>query len=229
MTETIPRPRPWPFHRRRLVEAGVALARAWPELTAPDDGDGHPVLVIPGFLGTDLHTVALRRALAARGHRVHGWGLGLNRGDVPRLLPQLEATVARLADRSGTTVSLVGWSLGGVLAREVARAAPARVRRVITLGTPIVGGAKYTAFAGVFERWMGADLDAVEARIAARNLEDPLTVPVTSIYSTSDAVVAWQASVDPWHPHVEHVALTCSHAGLVVSPQALEAVASRLT
>ena len=97
-------------------------------------GDGHPVLVLPGFMASDLSTRVLRAFLRERGYQAHGWGLGRNRGGHAELLPALRSRLAELA--GGQRVSLVGWSLGGVFARELAKAAPERVRAVITLGSP---------------------------------------------------------------------------------------------
>jgi pimeloyl-ACP methyl ester carboxylesterase len=124
-------------------------------------------------------------------------------------------------------VALVGWSHGGVIARELARQAPEAVARVITFGTPVVGGAKYTAVAPLF-RERGLDLDRLEREIAARNAAHPILVPITAIYSCEDAVVAWQACLDPDNPDVEHVEVGGSHAGLGINPDVFGLVADRL-
>ncbi len=198
-----------PFHWRRL--------RAGPRGTAK-------VLVAPGFLTSDRVTWALRRALSARGHRVSGWGLGRNHGRVPELLAALTERVRKLGERE--PVHLVGWSLGGYIAREVARDAPEAVAQVITLASPVVGGPKYTAAAGFFRR-SGTDLDAIERRIAERE-RVPLRVPVTALYSHNDAVVSPAACIDRVNPGVAHIEVSCTHAGFVVSPRVMSIVASRL-
>jgi pimeloyl-ACP methyl ester carboxylesterase len=102
-----------------------------------DGGKGRPVMVIPGFLATDWSTVILRRTLEAAGYRAYGWGLGMNLGARHDLLERMEAQLARAAHHG--PVSLVGWSLGGIYARELAKRRPDQVAKVITLGSPFSG------------------------------------------------------------------------------------------
>jgi pimeloyl-ACP methyl ester carboxylesterase len=123
-------------------------------------------------------------------------------------------------------VRLIGWSLGGFIAREVARERPAVIERVLTLGSPVVGGPKYTAVGHVYRR-RGYDLDAIEAAVAARN-RVPITVPVTAIYSRRDAIVSWQACIDEANPHVEHVEIDATHLGLGFNAAVYRIVAERL-
>ena len=197
-----------------------------PELSRLPGGAGRPVRVLPGFATGDGSTALLRGFLRALDYRVRGWGLGWNHGDVPSLVPRVTAAVVRAAEEAGQPVSLVGWSLGGVLAREAARDAPDAVARVITLGTPVVGGPKYTAVGALFAR-RGIDLDAVEAEVERRN-RVPLRVPVTAIYSRGDGVVAWQACIDRVSPDVEHVEVSTTHLGLGFSADVYRVVAERL-
>lgn len=200
---------------------GRRLRRALPR------GAGEPVMVLPGFLTSDASTLVLRRFLRRRGYRVHGWGLGLNRGDVYRLLPQLVERTRALAAAEGQPLRLVGWSLGGTLARETAREAGEAVAQVVTLGSPVVGGPKYTLAAAYYERVVGLDLDAVEEEVAAMTAE-PVGVPITAIYSRSDQVVSWQACLDQRDPRVEHVEVDASHFGLGLDPEVLAVVAEHL-
>lgn len=199
---------------------GLALRRA--ELPR---GTGGPVLVVPGFLTGDGATLVMRRFLGRLGHRPVGWGLGINRGQIERLMPRVIALAERVG--AGAPLKLVGWSLGGVVARELARERPDLVERVVTLGTPVVGGAKYTFTARHYAR-RGVDLDAIEARIAARNAE-PLLVPVTAIYTRADQVVSWRACLDPNPANdVRHVEVATSHIGLGFDPATLRIVAQAL-
>lgn len=197
-----------------------------PELTRQPRGAGEPVMVLPGFGTGDASTGALRSYLGWLGYRVQGWGLGTNRGDVPALIPQVAERVAELAAAARQRVRLVGWSLGGVLAREVARDDPERVARVMTLGTPAVGGPKYTA-AGRIYALRGFDLDAIEAEAEQRN-RIPIRVPVTAIYSRRDGVVAWRACFDPFGADIEYVEVRATHLGLGFSPEVYRLVAQRL-
>ena len=135
---------------RALLELGAwAAARQW-LLRAPP-GDGHAVLVIPGFGATDRSTWPLRHVLERLGYAVQGWELGRNTGSSPRIADALRRRLATARRRSGRPVSLIGWSLGGIYARELARRNPDAVRQVITLGSPIHGG-EFTSLDRIFKR-----------------------------------------------------------------------------
>ncbi len=204
---------------RSVVRLPTLRGRALPR------GDGARVLVVPGFMTSDRSTVVLRRFLRRLGYDVHGWGMGINRGRVEALMPEVIARAEGLAD--GGSLKLVGWSLGGVIARELSRERPALVERIVTMGTPVVGGPKYTFTARHYQK-RGVDLDAIEARIAERNAE-PLPAPVTAIYSRADQVVSWRACLDPNTDNdVEHVEVATSHIGLGFDPETLRIVARAL-
>ncbi len=208
-----------------LLELGRLLLRA-PELAREPRGEAQPVLVFPGYGTGDAATAVLRAYLRFLGHDGRGWALGRNTGDVPSLLPRTAEVVGRAAEAAGRPVSLVGWSLGGYLAREAARERPGDVRRVITLGSPVIGGPKYTAVAEAFRR-RGLDLDTVEAEVEARR-SVPLETPVTAIYSRRDRVVAWRACVDERDPGTRHVEVRTTHLGLGFSPEVYRIVARTL-
>ena len=223
----IPIPSRWSLlnESRFVWDVASSMARL-PLLATQPRGTGDPVLVLPGFAASDASTVPLRTFLRLLGHDARGWGLGTNGGDVAALLPRVIAQVERRSVATGMRVRLVGWSLGGVLAREAARDRPDLVERVITLGSPIVGGPKYTAVGRAYAL-RGVDFDAIEARIAERE-RTPLRVPVTAIYSKSDGIVAWQACIDRHNDHVEHIEVSSSHTGLGVHAEVLALVAQRL-
>jgi pimeloyl-ACP methyl ester carboxylesterase len=214
------------FKELRTWEVFPKLAVSLPRLGIQERGAGQPIMVVPGFGASDSSTRVLRAYLQYLGYKTVGWGLGRNRGDVPRLLEMLTKRVAEFCQRQGTPVRLVGWSLGGYLAREVARDRADLVNRVITLGSPVVGGPKYTA-AGSYYQKLGHDLDEIEALVEERYL-DPITVPVTAIYSRSDGIVSWRACLDERSPDVEHVEVTGSHLSLGFSPEVLRIIADRL-
>lgn len=195
-----------------------------PRLAFVPRGRGGSVLVWPGFGAGNTSTTALRAYLRFIGYSVEGWSQGTNSGDVLSLLGQLRDEL--IGRHSPEPVTLVGWSLGGYLAREVARDCPGRVRQVVTLGSPVVGGPKYTAAAGAFERF-GTSLDEIE-RLVDERYEVPLDTPVTAIYSKSDGVVAWEACIDERSPNVEHVEVRASHVGLGFSPEVYRIIAGRL-
>jgi len=210
----------------RACREPLRRQRARARLAAAPGGDGGALMAIPGMGVGDTTTGPLRRFLRAHGHDARPWRLGRNRPDVParlaRLLPRLEA----LAGETGRPVALAGWSLGGVMARELARLRPDLVRHVVTLGTPVVGGLKHTAIAGLF-RVQGWDLDDVAARVEAAN-RVPIRVPLTAIFSRRDGIVAWQACVDTRTEGVAHFEATSCHWGLGLDPDVLETIAQRL-
>ncbi len=187
---------------------------------------GEPVLLLPGLGGGERSMFVIRAYLTALGYSVHDWGRGRNDGRVQEKLPQVIAALLKHYEESGSEVALVGWSLGGYLAREAARDHPYAVSRVVTMGSPLVGGPKYTATADFFRR-QGVSHDALEARVADR-YKVPLQVPVTSLYSKKDGVVAWQASIDHWSPLAENVEVDTTHFGFGFSREALSLVAERL-
>jgi pimeloyl-ACP methyl ester carboxylesterase len=190
------------------------------------EGQGQRVMVLPGFGASDFHTALLRKRLAALGYAVEGWGLGRNHGVVGKLLPKLIAHIRQRVATTGAPLRLVGWSLGGYLAREVARDAPELVAQVITLGSPITGGPKYTAFAPYY-RYKGLDMERIASTIAARESR-LIQCPITVIYTRRDGIVAWGASIDRHHAHARHVETAATHFGLVVHPQTLRQIAEAL-
>lgn len=183
-------------------------------------------MVMPGYSAGDASTLVLRSYLRLLGYSVFGWGLGRNGGDVPQLIPRVAERVSGLAGRTGRRVRLVGWSLGGYLAREAARERPGDVERVVTLGSPVIGGPKYTVV-GRYYAQQGYDLDEIEAAVAERN-RTPLGVPVTAVYSRADGVVAWRACIDEANTNVEHVEVSTTHLGLGFSAEVFRIVAERL-
>lgn len=227
MTESIQAPSPLGLfaEARGLLELPNLLVQL-PSLGRQPRGRGQRVLVLPGFGAGDASTSVLRGFLQILGYRPVGWGLGRNLGDVPALLPRVADRLEALADEEGRAIPLIGWSLGGYLAREAARERPHAAHHVITLGSPVIGGPKYTAVAGAYTR-RGIDLDAIEVEVAARNSR-PLETPVLAIYSRSDGVVAWRACIDHHAPRVEHVEVATSHLGLGFSAEVFQIIAQQL-
>jgi len=209
----------------RALREPLRLRRASRRAGAPAIREDFTVTALPGMGVGDLSTAPLRRFLRARGFDARGWGLGSNRPPVGRTLERLLRRVEALAAKRGA-VALVGWSLGGVLAREVARQRPELVRRVVTLGTPVVGGLRHTALAGFF-RLQGWDLDAMARQIEERN-RTPIVVPVTAIWSRRDGIVAWQACVETLTPGATNLEADSAHWGLGLDPEVLDSVAETL-
>lgn len=192
-------------------------------------GDGHPVIVYPGLGGGALTTSHLRSYLAQSGFSVCDWGNGVNTGpdgDFDSWLGGLEQRIDELHALHGRKVSLVGWSLGGIYARELAKRAPDKVRQVITLGTPFsaLGEANH---ASLVYRLLNGDTSQLTPQMQARLRRCP-KVPTTAIYSRSDGVVCWQGCVEKDGPLSESIEIAASHLGMVSHPAVLRTVAERL-
>ena len=225
-----PRPEGPPPWRLVALEAtsplqAARLLGATRRLQGAPRGDGHVVIDIPGWRAPELSGLPVRRYLSWLGYDARGWGLGTNLGDPARDAQRLTKRVVELAAETGRPVSLVGWSLGGVIAREVARRRPDAVRRVITYGTPVVGGPTYTAVAGAYSHEIRHDASRVTARLDARQ---PIRRPITVIYSRRDGIVSWRACLDRVSPDVEHVEVRSTHIGMGIDPDVWEVVATRL-
>ena len=209
---------------RALWELGATMS-LWPLLSMSPKGDGHPVLVLPGLVASDLSTRVLRRFLRERGYYVHGWkmgrNLGLREGVEKAMFERLDA----LNQKHGRKVSLVGWSLGGLYARVLGKHNPDSVRSVITLGSPFAGSPRSTNAWRVYEWASGQKSDDPQAH---ERLRGTLAMPATSIYSKTDGIVAWPSSVDVETPKSENIEVYASHLGLGVNPAVLYAVADRL-
>ena len=198
-----------------------------PDLLTQVRGKGERVLVFPGFGAGDFSTLILRQYLAYLGYNSAGWQQGINTGDVMVMIRTLTDAVRKQVQDTNAPVILVGWSLGGYLAREVAREVPNHVSQVLTLGSPIIGGPKYTRVAALFKD-NGLSLDMIEQAIASRD-KQLLQMPITNIYSKNDGVVAWEACIDHKSPDVEHFEVRSSHLGLGISADVFRIIARQLS
>jgi pimeloyl-ACP methyl ester carboxylesterase len=210
---------------RALLELG-AMAWLYPLLRQAPAGDGHPVLVLPGFLASGSSTFPLRQFLKSLGYAAHRWKQGRNLGRVGENEERLLARLRELRRRYGRKVSVIGWSLGGVYARELAWMAPNDVRLVITLGSPFRHQTG-TAVTLLYEDVSGERVSHMDPALLAR-LSRPLPVPSTSIYTRTDGVVHWRCSLEQPAPTTENIRVLGSHCGLGHNPMALWAIADRL-
>jgi len=209
---------------RALWELGAFFASI-PLLRLMPRGDGHPVLVLPGLVASDISTQPLRVFLQDRGYAAHGWELGRNYGPRPGVEDAMLRKLKELSQRTKRKVSLVGWSLGGLYARMLANKSPDDVRMVITLGSPLTGNPRASNAWRLFEYASGQSVDAPHWQ---KVLRDPTAVPTTSIYSRSDGIVTWQCSVERNRHQAENIEVEGSHCGLGHNPAALYAIADRL-
>jgi pimeloyl-ACP methyl ester carboxylesterase len=228
-TDPIGQPSRWLYltepARGALQLNTIPLALPW-LLRAPR-GDGHGVLVLPGLLATDTSTQPLRAFLRGLGYQVRGWKLGRNLGPTQVVIDGMRRTVRELASSTGSPVSIIGWSLGGIYARELARQQPALVREVITLGSPFALTDPRQSHADrAFER--RRRLFAVDRVPTPEEVRRPIGVPSTAVYSRRDGIVAWQACIEPETDLHQNVEVRCAHLGFGVDPATLWLIADRL-
>ncbi len=199
---------------RAVVETALLLPAA-PLLALRPRGGQRPVMVIPGFLTGDRSTASLRAYLRVLGYNALPWRMGRNNGDPERDAETLAARIA--AEPPDQPLTLIGWSLGGVIAREVARRQPTLIRQVITMGTPVEGGPKYTVAGEAFAKRRNLNLDDFELHVHNINRKG-VKVPMTAIYSKSDGVVDWRSAIDRYNPQTQHHRVRSSHIGLGTNP-----------
>jgi pimeloyl-ACP methyl ester carboxylesterase len=203
----------------------AAMIAALPWLKRLPRGDGHPVIVYPGLGAADITTAPLRSFLQDLGYSAYPWKQGFNFGPRRGVLDAARQYVQRIAERHGEKVSLIGWSLGGLYAREMAKEFPKLARCVITLGSPFAGHPRATNAWRFYEMVSGQNVHD-PALIAQLRGTPP--VPTTSIYSRSDGVVAWQCSINDESPLAENIEVHASHIGMGMNPLAMYAIADRL-
>ena len=202
-----------------------AFFATYPLLLRAPRGDGHPVLVLPGLAASDTSTRPLRTYLKVQGYAVHGWKQGLNRGPRPGVEAGIDARLAELSRRYQRKVSLIGWSLGGVFAREASRRMSQHVRQVITLGSPFANKPKASNAWRLYESLSELRVDDRPKREA---MKLPPPVPSTAIYSRSDGIVAWQGCLEQDCVTTQNIEVEGSHSGLGHNPAVLYAIADRL-
>jgi pimeloyl-ACP methyl ester carboxylesterase len=209
---------------RAFIEWAACVA-AWPLLACAARGDGHPVLVLPGLTAGDASTWPLRKFIERCGYAAYPWDQGLNCGPRGGTVRKLLGRLRDIEREHSRKVSLVGWSLGGAMARVLAVREPQRVRSVITLGSPLSGNPKASNAWRIFELVSGVRAD--DPRLRALMSLRP-QVPSTSILSKSDGIVSWPSSLIPAGAQSENIEVSASHFGMGANPTVLWAIADRL-
>lgn len=195
-----------------------------PALLFAPRGDGRPVLLLPGYGASEVSMEPLAKFLRFIGYSVQQWDLGRNRGKVDQYS---RAIADQLVARYDAPVTLIGWSLGGVVAREASRLRPDKVREIITMGTPVIGGPKYTSAARRFSKAETLNLDTFEQEVHARN-QVGLTCPITAVYTDRDGVVSPASSQDPYNPQTRMVKVGGGHLSLGINPRVWRIIADTL-
>ena len=210
---------------REMAAVAQGLLTPPPFAEGAAQGNGQPVIVLPGFLSPDITTARLRQFLGQQNFTPYAWTCGLNIGPMPNVLRDVQRQVHEVADKAGKPVSLVGVSLGGTIAREVAKACPSSITRVITLVSPIHLPV-VTPLAPLAEAaallWNMQELEALRA------IAEPPPVPVTAIVSPDDGVIDWRASVPALSDRVEVVEVSGPHMTVCSNAQVQRIVAERL-
>ncbi|WP_188109622.1 esterase/lipase family protein [Pseudohalioglobus sediminis] len=220
------RPRP----RQLLGEARgyrdvVRLVFSGSELRRQPDISGTAAILIPGWKAPEASMGPLRFFLRRRGCDARHWGLGVNRGDPERDSERLVASVHNLSQELGKPLALIGWSLGGVIAREVARECPEAVSQVITYGTPVIGGPTFTPAASSYGK---DECRRISAKITELDAASPISVPLTVIFSRRDGVVSWPACIDRSSLQVVHYEVESTHLSMGLDPSVWTLVAQQL-
>jgi len=215
------------FLEGRAIQELGAFVGALPLLSLAPRGDGHPVLVLPGLIASDVSTGPLRAFLRGKGYQVSGWQQGRNLGLREGVQDEMVDLLVRMNNTSRRKVSLVGWSLGGLYARQLAKMMPERVRSVITLGSPFAGSPRSTNAWRVYEMASGRRADEEDPRFGGA-LSVPPPVPTTAIFSRTDGICAWQGCVEKTSAQSESIEVESSHCGMGHHPAAVYAVADRL-
>jgi len=214
---------------RAIAEAST-LIPSIPWLNRLPRGDGHPVYVLPGFMADSQSTAMLRRWLARLGYHAVPWGFGRNLGPRGDLEARIAETVADIARRHREPVSLIGQSLGGIFAREVAKAVPDAVRQVITLGAPfgqVQANGTYPAVLRLFELASGHEIEHLQSRM--NGIPKPPPVPSTAIFSRTDGIADWKGCIEEERPTTDNVEVIASHCGMGFNPVIYYVIADRLS
>lgn len=190
-------------------------------------GDGHAIIFFPGFMASDASTRPMRKLFTRLGYETYGWGLGRNLvfNDIRETM--MSNLLKEVYEKHGRKVSLVGWSLGGIFVREVAKSNPNMVRSVITLGSPISGDLDHSNARRLYEAFNGKPDTSMKDRLATISEAPP--VPTSSIYTKTDGIVAWKGSIQrPGKGQTENICVPASHIGLGINPLVMYALADRL-
>jgi len=215
---------------RAAFDLGLLGLAAMPLLGLAPRGDGHPVLVLPGLLASNGSTMGLRGFLTFLGYDTHGWGLGRNLGTKAIGLSgnRLEAVLARIHLQAQRKVSIVGWSLGGLMARILSQRSPHAIRQVISLGSGFGGPATATNASAIYQFVSEEPLEGSATKALALEASRLPPMPSTSIFARGDGVVSWQNCLNPVTEHSENIRVRGSHCGLGFNAAVWYAVADRL-
>ncbi len=208
-----------------LGELGVVGRRRRGQLAEYTASMPQPVMLLPGFGAHPSRMRRMKTALDAAGHITHEWGMGFNLGPTPENFAFLLHRVSELSRRHGQPITLVGWSLGGLYAREIARRQPETVRKVITLGTPFSGDMHANNAWRAYQFVTGHPVDEppIKCDFAAKP-----PVPTVALWSPKDGVIAPRSACGWPHERDRAVAVRCNHLTFAADPKAIAEVLRQL-
>ncbi|MFT5914400.1 MAG: pimeloyl-ACP methyl ester carboxylesterase [Flammeovirgaceae bacterium] len=211
---------------RAMFDWGLSIFSKpiWKDLP---NGNGEPVLVLPGFMASDISTKYLRNFLKKKNYTPYSWGLGRNKGDFTNTSPTIFSNLDKITSHHNQKIHLIGWSLGGVFAREIAKEKPDLVKSVITMGSPFANINQKTNASWLFD-FVSKRVKTNEEYSKMDTIHEPPTMPSTAIFSKSDGIVNWKGCLEPEMPHTENVQVHAAHMSLGVHPASLVCIADRL-
>jgi PGAP1-like protein len=194
----------------------------------PPTGDGHPILILPGFMASDFSTGHFRTFLKQLGYTPYTWDLGRNYGNISQLNILLKK-IQNLHEEHQAKVSLIGWSLGGVYARQLAKVKPDLIRQVITLGSPFAGIHEPNNVVWLYKLINGKRKISENDKKWMENIAGPAPVPTTALYSKDDGIVPWEACMEPIEDELhQNIEIKGTHLGLGFNPAVWTIVEDRL-
>ena len=202
------------FQPARLLSQSMKLVRA-------KRGNGQRIMLLPGWKTNTLALFPLKQYLAGLGYAPEDWGLGINQGKVELYRDKI---AQKLEEEEGK-ITLIGWSLGGIVAREVARILPEKIGSVITFGTPAVGGPTYTI--GEYF-WDKKETERIHDLTEELNETDPIQVPMSIIFTKKDSIVNWAACIDKKSKNVKHYEVYSTHLSMGLDPHVWRIITDHL-
>ena len=215
--------RPSLFNEFQSVWQPFRLLSQYRNLTKRKTGNGERIILLPGWKSHDTIMYPVKRFLRTLGYAPEYWGLGINHGYVEKYRDQLLAKLKQ--ENSTEKVTLIGWSLGGTIAREIAREMPEKIAGVITYGSPVIGGPTHTIGAKV---WDKKETARIRNLIEEKDTTNPIRVPMSIIFTKNDSIVSWSACIDTKSKNVKHYEVTSTHLSLGIDPSVWRVVAHHL-
>ncbi|EED33920.1 pgap1 family protein [gamma proteobacterium NOR5-3] len=209
----------------KVGREALRLGLASPKLIRAPGGHGEPAMLLPGFKAPESSMFPLRRLLRLKGYDASTWGLGVNQGDVQRYVDALKPRVKEMAESKDSAVALIGWSLGGVVAREIARDISQYVSTIVTYGTPVIGGPSFTVGASSYSL---EDRKHINQLIEQRNAANPIQTPLAIVFTRADTIVSWPACIDRHSTNTTHYEVDSTHFSMGIDPTVWGIVLERL-